>query len=164
MRTKLTVLAMALLGSLAIGVAGASAAGNDGGGPGSRGAAFGPSVKTPPAKATANIQGGNGYCGENLEELPVLGTVKFQRKGNVLKVAARLKTGVANTTYGIDIAGPGCEYLGRLGEFTTNKKGAGHGKGEITVPEGDTEFFADVDYEGFHGFGGQGDTPYVSLP
>jgi hypothetical protein len=145
MLRKVTVLVLALAGTMAIGVTGASAK------------SF---------KATANIQNENGSCGANLEEKEVLGTVKFVRKGNTVAVMAKLKKGIASTTYGIDIANGACELLGRAGEFTTNKKGVGHGKGELTVPEGDTEFFADVDYTGFSGpfAPDQGDTPIVSLP
>lgn len=118
---------------------------------------------TPTAKATANIQGGNGACGENQTGDPVLGTVKFTRKENVLDFVAVLKHGEPNQEYGVDIAGNGCEFLGRTGEFTTNGNGVGKSQGSVEVPPGDTEFFADVDPYGFNEAPAN-DTPYVSLP
>jgi hypothetical protein len=116
----------------------------------------------PKTAATANIQGGNGACGENQTGDPVLGTVKFTRKENVLNFVAVLKHGEPNQEYGVDIAGNGCVFLGRTGEFKTNASGAGKSKGSVEVPPGDTEFFADVDSFGFHE--ASNDTPYVSLP
>jgi hypothetical protein len=142
MLKKLSAVGLGLLATMAVGVPGA----------------FAKSVK-----ATAPIQEGNGFCGSNEEADPVIGTVKFTRTGNTVKFAVKLAKGLPNTKYGVDIAARPCELLTRTGEFTTNKKGIGHSKGSIEVPSEDTEFFADIDPNGFAAppFA---DTPFVSLP
>ena len=117
------------------------------------------------SKATANIQWENGFCGENETELPVIGTVKFVRKGNTVKLKVSVKKGRPNTAYKVQLAGNECIEIGEVVAFTTNAKGVGKAAGQIAVPAEDTEFFADVDTEGFHSaFENEGDTPYVSLP
>ena len=75
--------------------------------------------------AKANLQGGNGYCGANLVELPVIGTANFKRLGNRLNVQIVMTHGAPNTTYYDYVYGNGCELLGVVGQFTTNKKGEG---------------------------------------
>jgi hypothetical protein len=114
-------------------------------------------------KATANIQGGNFACGANIESDPVLGTVKFVRKENVVKLVVKLAKGEPETVYKVQLADGFCGELGQVAEFTTNKKGVGHAKGTIAVPPEETEFFADVDPFGFAIEPGN-DTPHVTLP
>jgi hypothetical protein len=117
-------------------------------------------VKAITRKATAPIQGGNAFCGENHSELPVLGTASFTRKRNRLTLAVALEHGAPSTTYDVELYGNLCHDLGVKFDLTTNSKGVGKAKGTVEVPEGDTEFFADPYSEST----GSNDTPYVSLP
>lgn len=117
-------------------------------------------------KAEAPIQEENGACGANLPELPVIGIVKFLRRGNTVKLTVKVTKGKPNTEYKVQLAGndPYCgELEPEVAHFKTNAHGKGHTHGAITVPAVDTEFFADVDTSGFHS-ATEGDTPYVSLP
>ncbi len=122
-------------------------------------------ISLPIYKAEADIEEGNGYCGE-AQGLPVIGVVKYWRIGNLVILWVAVKNGRPDTEYKVQLAGNLCEELTpELRAFKTNSKGVGYKLGLIKVPEGDDEFFADIDTEGFHGeFENQGDTPYVSLP
>jgi len=110
-------------------------------------------------KATANIQQENGACGANLSENPVLGTVTFKRIGNQVTLKVKFTHGEPNTHFQVVLYGPSCTILGIVTEVTTNAAGHAKARGTITVPEADTEFFADP-YNGAYA----NDTPYVSLP
>jgi hypothetical protein len=117
-------------------------------------------VKAVVHKAKANLQGGNGACGTNLPELPVVGTASFSRKGNKVTLAVAMKHGAPSTTYAVILWGNECTELGVPFDLTTNSKGVGKGKGTMEVPAADTEFFADP----FVAPETNNDSPYVSLP
>ena len=164
---RISVLSVGCLAALAMCVTTASAsAATNANGCTHAGALVVPAAKgAKGAKAKANIQLENGYCSANLPALPVIGTVAFVRKGNTVKLKVSLKKGKPNTAYKVQLAGNGCIEIGEVAAFTTNAKGVGKASGSIAVPAEDTEFFADVDTEGFHSpFENEGDTPYVSLP
>jgi hypothetical protein len=117
------------------------------------------SAKAKTSHAKANIQNGNGDCGKNHPELPVIGTVTFKRVGNIVTLNVVMKHAEPNKTFGVFLYGPACGQLGMPLSVTTNKKGSGKGSGSIEVPAADTEFFADP-YDHVVG----NDTPYVKLP
>jgi hypothetical protein len=112
-------------------------------------------------KAKAPIQGGNKFCGKNETGDPVWGTVTFKRVGNSVTVKVKMNGGPPSTFFEVALYGNGCQSLGALASFTTSATGTGKAKATWTVPEGDTEFFADLFEPGpFLA----NDTPYVSLP
>jgi hypothetical protein len=157
MRKKMIVLALCMLGALALGATSASAAT-------ANNTPFGPQPEGNAFTNWAPIQETNGDCGENLEELPVAGIVRFTRTGNLLRLAVTFY-GAPNTRYNIDVAGDLCYYLGRAGTFYTNAYGYGKASGTIAIPGWatyDEYFFADIDEYGF--YGPSNDTPYAYVP
>ncbi|HTW41866.1 MAG TPA: hypothetical protein VMD79_06100 [Solirubrobacteraceae bacterium] len=94
--------------------------------------------------------------------------MSYKRSGNIVSLKAKVTAGEPNTTYKVQLAEDApdfCHLLGGEFSFTTNSKGKGKGAGSFEVPAEGTEFFADVDTEGWAGaYEGQGDTPAVSLP
>jgi hypothetical protein len=144
MRMRITVLALGVLGAMAIGSTSALA-----------------TPKGNALTATAPIQEGNADCGANLEEVLVLGSVKFTRTNDALRFAVSMEDGAPDTKYEVYIYGNGCRYFGEPVAFTTNRYGVGKAQGTVAIPGGDTEFFADP-YDTEDGY--SNDTPYVSLP
>jgi len=98
------------------------------------------SAKTYTAKSI--IQQDNSFCGDFVEGLKEIGIATLKRTGNSVTTVYVLKSGLPDTEYSIELWGGSCEYLGELASFTTNKHGAGKGKGAMSVPAGDTSFFA----------------------
>ncbi len=113
------------------------------------------------ARAKAPLQRGNGDSGANLTELPVSGTAWLKRTGNTVTVKVKMKHGLPNSTYEVQLFGNGvfCEFLGVVFEYTTNAKGNGGGSGSMTVGSNETAFFVDPESSDE-----ANDTPYVSLP
>jgi len=110
-------------------------------------------------KGKASVQHNNGNCGHPVEGEPITGTANFTRKGNLVKVSYKAKDLVPGTAYTLELFGNGCVFLGDMATFEPNAKGVGKAKGELTVPAGDTEFFADA-WNGSQG----NDSFIVTLP
>lgn len=110
-------------------------------------------------KAKAPVQHNNGACGFPVEGEPITCTANFTRKGNLVKVSYKAKELVPGTAYTLELFGNGCVLLGDMTTFEPNARGVGKAKGELTVPSGDTEFFADA-YNGAQG----NDSFIVTLP
>jgi hypothetical protein len=113
-------------------------------------------------KATSEIQEHNAGCGNN-EALPKAGTAKLTRKVNSVSITYKLAVGDPEEVYTLELwnaTGGACEEIGVAGKFTTNAKGKGTGKGTITVPQADSEFFA----TGIDSKSGFSDALTVKLP
>ena len=116
-------------------------------------------------KAIAPFQEGNATCGLSEPFLPEIGTVKWKRTGNELTMKVKLTKGVPEKPYYATVLVNGCEFYGTYIVFTTNKKGKGKGSATFEIPEGDTEFFANVWRNDLPGTPSEfNNTPYVSLP
>ncbi len=114
-------------------------------------------------KATELVQKENGNCGRFEEGKPIIGSAKFTRTENKLKVTYKAKGLAPLTTYEFEFynASP-CELIATSGSLTTNAKGAGSVTAEIAVPEKDAEFFVDVLNFGASPFGA--DSFIATLP
>jgi hypothetical protein len=100
--------------------------------------------------ATSLVQENNNLCGEFEEGFPIIGSAKFTRTFNKLKVTYSAKhLGKSmryffeffNNTAGI------CEFLGESVSFVTTATGVGKVTAEMEVPEEDVEFFVHADDE-----------------
>lgn len=112
--------------------------------------------------AEAFIQNGNGSCGTNEPQDPVIGIVTFHRTGNVIRFAVDVEHGAHNAPYGVSLWENSpiyCELIYGADQLTTNNRGEGHYTGELKVEEDQTTFFADVS-----GPAGGGETRTVALP
>lgn len=105
-------------------------------------------------------QYGNGFCGEDMPELPHLAFVKLVKKGPWLKVEISMDgtPALADHVYNVYIYdGATCEEVGYLGTFTTNL----YAVGSVTyprwkLPAGTTSVFIAI-----HDGTGWNDTPVV---
>lgn len=112
-----------------------------------------------PNNPKADIQQGNAFCGADLPNLPVIGFTNYHRiDATTISVEYHLKNAAPNTTYQVQLWGGACSFFGVVGDVTTNKNGVANGTGTVTVPAGETQFFASsFDGVTFH------DTPTVTL-
>ena len=106
----------------------------------------------------ADIQAGNGYCGADVQSLPVAGFTNYHRTGDTVSIEYHLKNGVPNSTYTVELWGDACSFIGVVTTVTTNGNGVANGNGSITVPSSSTRFFATA-----WGPNGWNDTPAVTL-
>jgi hypothetical protein len=113
--------------------------------------------------ATALVQEENANCGHFVEGLPINGTAKFTRTGNILKVTETVKHLAKLATYYFYFynANP-CVFLGQPGVFVTTATGAGKVTASMEIPENDVEFFVDVVTSAGAPFGN--DSFIVTLP
>jgi hypothetical protein len=81
-------------------------------------------------------------CGSTNTAFPGIGSVGFLRSGNVVTVSYRVVGGPANTTLYGELWGGSCNYEGGFAAFTTDANGNGTIKFSVTVPAGETSFFA----------------------
>ena len=95
--------------------------------------------------ASSLVQENNANCGNFEEGLPIIGSAKFVRTFNKLKVTYSAKNLAKSTKYQLSIwnaTAGACEDLGAPANFVTTSTGAGKVTGEIEVPEKDYQFFA----------------------
>jgi hypothetical protein len=91
------------------------------------------------------VQESNANCGKFEEGLAIIGSSKFIRTFNKVKVTYSAKHLAKSTSYEVSLwnaTGGKCEFLGNTASFVTTSAGAGKATGEIEVPEKDNEFFA----------------------
>ncbi len=107
------------------------------------------------------IQEGNGFCGYNATELPVIGSTKYSRKKNVVKFTYKITKGVPNSAYEVELWGntPSCHDIATVATTVTNSKGKATVKAAVPVSAEETNFFATA-----WGPNGWNDTPEVILP
>jgi hypothetical protein len=118
----------------------------------------------PASNAVASSLEGNGACGASIP-VPSIGFVNFHRLGNDVTLIVHLEHGSPDTTYNVFLFGNECSDIdGNLGTVVTNGAGVGNGKVEVTVPAGDTEFFADPTTAPNPHTGTSNDTTIVTLP
>jgi hypothetical protein len=97
-------------------------------------------------KGSALVQSGNSNCGKyELGGGPIVGSAKFVRTENKLKVAYKVKPLAPSETYELQVwdANP-CGLITGAGTFHTSAKGVGKITAEVAVPEEDSEFFVDA--------------------
>ncbi len=88
--------------------------------------------------ASSLVQENNSNCGKLVEGQPIIGSAKFKRTFNKLKVTYSAKHLAKSTTYFLGFynnTGGACEFLGDSVSFVTNAAGTGKGTGEIEVAE-----------------------------
>lgn len=80
-----------------------------------------------PAKwtATAQFQYGNGYCGANHPELPILGDLSVTKRAQTIELHVMLdgSPAQANTTYELWLYSGSCSALSDMGPVTTDAFG-----------------------------------------
>ena len=114
-------------------------------------AAMGGTASAASVSATSLVQENNGNCGKFVEGQPIIGTAKFTRTINKLKVSYKAKHLAKLMTYELEFynaTGGECQFLGISGSAVTTKSGSVTINGEMEVPEKDVEFFVD----GFNDF------------
>jgi hypothetical protein len=107
--------------------------------------------------ATADVQSGNGDCGIDHPELPVIGQVTFSRSGNTLTVLLTLSGANPDTVYNLRLYADSCTWLVTPKSVATDSSGNAKARFRANVA-GYSNFFLDADYAGGN------DTPYVHLP
>lgn len=150
MKRRLLILFVILIGALSVGVAVASGDDAD--------------------NATATSWAGKGDCGSPVTApYTAIGFVNFHRVGNTVRLNVHLKDAQPDATYNVFLfANPPCGPAGlitggSLGTVTTNDQGVGNANVEVTVPAGDTGFFADPTTSSSPFTPGQNDTTTVTL-
>jgi hypothetical protein len=112
--------------------------------------------------AQSLVQQDNASCGHFVEGFPIIGSAKFTRTFNTLKITYTAKHLATLTGYGFEVynatAGV-CEFLAEPAEFVTTATGVGKVTASIEVPEKDYEFFATA-----FGAGAFNDSFIVTLP
>lgn len=126
------------------------------------GAAQASASATTPVRREARVLKGASECGRHEPERSTLGTVVFERTGpETLSLKVTLRRAEPLATYRLIVYGNGCEFLTEETAFVANKHGVAGTTVGVSVPAGDTEFFADpVNETTFE----SNDTPYVKLP
>src|SRR5262245_13237627 len=107
-----------------------------------------------------DIQEGNGFCGADVPELPVIGFVNYHRTGDTIAIQYHIEKGRPNEDYRIQVWGDFCTFFGELGTIRTNKNGVANFNGTIEVPETTTRIFATA----WNDNSFWNDTPAVDLP
>lgn len=116
-------------------------------------------VSADSTSATANIQSGNAFCGFNAAYLPVIGFTNYHRyDNNTVHVNYRLREGIPNSTYYVQLWGDACSFFGSVATITTASDGSARGEGSVAIPHTSTRFFATA-----FGPNGYNDTPAVTL-
>ncbi len=109
-------------------------------------AAMGGTASAVSLSATSLVQENNGNCGRFESGQQIIGSAKFTRTFNKLKVVYKAKHLAKSTRYNLEFfnATEGvCQFLGTPASAITSTSGAVTITGEMEVPEGDFEFFAD---------------------
>ena len=107
-----------------------------------------------PWSVTVPIQEGNGFCGADMERLPVIGHVTLARRGPTLTLTFALDGALASSSYQASLwDGQTCEMVADLGGIATDGNGDATGTFALRLRE-DVPYFAAI-----HGTNGWNDTP-----
>ena len=96
--------------------------------------------------ATSLVQENNGSCGLLEQGNQIIGSTKFTRTFNKLKVTYKAKDLAKSTLYELNFfnaTAGNCQFLGTATVFKTSSTGVAKVTGEMEVPESDNEFFVD---------------------
>jgi hypothetical protein len=105
--------------------------------------------------AEADVQYGNGNCGNLVMGAPVIGSVRFLRSGDQLTLRYVMTNGDANTAYAVHLYDADtCGSFGKVGSFTSNAAGVGRTVSRrVSVAGSDRFYAAAIDLSTFIGIG-----------